>query len=118
MNVLLIFDMFQHFKSLSWTDYYEPSDAVHEIKNEKLHYSLQPTEGNTYVCNCYFESLTAIYGGAILYSGDYSNLLVEKSYFVQCQADRDSSSIRVNSGNCIISFVSSKFPIAPLDPEY
>ena len=95
---------FKHFKSLSWTDYYEPSNEIHEIQNEKLSYSLQPTEGNAYVYNCYFQYLSASAGGAILYSVDDSNLLVEKCSIYNCTAGI-TAGIRVSKGNSVIAFV-------------
>ena len=100
--------MFKHFGQFSWNDYYEPSDQIREFKNEEFNLnnkSLYLSSGDSYVYNCYFQSLKASQGGAIFFSLWGSNFLVEKCSIYDCTATQNTAGIRVNAGNCVIAFV-------------
>ena len=101
-----VFNRFNLF--FAWNDYYNSLEILERHENEEFtskNTTLIIETGNTYVYNCFFTEMTASSGGAILYSLAKSYLLVEKSSFLHCKANADTSSIRVADGNIIIALV-------------
>ena len=92
----------------SWSNYYENIDSIEEtIKNvefSKISESLKPNKGNTYVYNCYFHDMTSTYGGAIFYSQEESNILIEKCSFFRTSA-LVQGAIAITAGNSILAFL-------------
>ena len=95
-------------KLVSWENYYNTKYNIEEnyfnTKFSTSDKSLNITSGNAYVFNCLFLFMHESSGGAILFSQAESNILVEKSSFINCTASADTGSIRVISGNSIIAF--------------
>ena len=97
---------------LAWADYYDKLIINEDITNEKFtsqNKTLSPKTGNTYVYNCFFQSMSADYGAAILSTQSKNNLLVEKSTFLQCKASLESSTIRVTRGNVTLAFICGQY---------
>ena len=103
------------FNSIKWNEIcFAKEKNSFEEKIETQNYTsetgtLKPSQGNTYVFNCYFYQLSASEGGAILYSISGSYLLVEKCSIYQCKATQYTAGIRVTAGNCIIALVCSQY---------
>ena len=100
-------------KHFSWNDYYDESITAEETISNKefssINITLNPNQGNTHIYNCNFHDMTALDGGAIFYSLSNSNLLVEKCFFLNCNATRYTTAIRVEAGNSIFAFLCGQY---------
>ena len=88
-----------------WTTFYgsgldEPTaNDLEYTGDDFLNLSLQ---NHAWVFNCYFHSMSARDGGAILYGIDGGKCLIESTSFFECRAFQQGGAIFVNYGDCVI----------------
>ena len=97
MNEHILFSWDAYYGSLSIEEQYDNKEFT--SKNQVLNL----TEGNTYIHNSFFHNMhSSAHGGAIVYSKQGSNFLVEKCLFHNCSSNF-TSAIIVSAGNFVLS---------------
>ena len=101
------------FLKFAWNNFYpieEPNDLYKNQTYNNTNENIHITSGDAYFYQCYFYDMhSPTDGGALLYEKAQSNLLIEKCSFLRCRSDDDTSCIRVNKGNCILSKICCQF---------
>ena len=98
--------------SFSWDTYYNNSHITETHQNEEFistNQTLKPTQGNTYVLNCFFFDLhTSSSGGAVFYSLNDGHFLIEQCSINKCSAEVYAGGIRIEKGDGVIALTCSQ----------
>ena len=106
-NNVKVFFNFPNKNVKNWSEFWGSGD-IEPVKYNKTGgtgYNVSPN-GDFYVSNSYFESLTSDYGGAIRVNSNYLwKTLIESSLFISCSSSHYGGAIYIYSGSFIMNKV-------------